>query len=210
MPDRGHPAGPRISHILAGLVQETTGERVRLRDLTEALGGRAFELLILVFALPNAVGFSAIPGVSTVFGVPQIFVAAQMVLRPSRLWLPAWLLDRSIPRRDFVAMINRIMPRLVRLEGVLRERWMIVPLPVAERLAGIVLTILALIQALPIPLGNQPPAIAAVLMTIGLLARDGLVMAIGLVAALVSIAIAAAIAFGGLEAVRLLSRHLFG
>lgn len=210
MAHRAHPARPKISAILSQLAQRLTGERVRLRDLTDALGDRAFDLLILVFALPNAVGLGTIPGVSTVFGLPQIFVALQLIVRPARLWLPDWLLERSIARADFVAMIDRIMPHLVRIECVLCERWTMLPPAIVERIAGVVVTILAVIQSLPIPFGNQPPAAAVALIALGLLARDGLFVALGFIAAIVATGIAAGVLFGGLAAVLLTVRHLFG
>lgn len=207
---RAQPTGPKISAILSQLAQRMTGERVRLRDLTDALGDHALDLLILVFALPNAVGLGAIPGVSTVFGLPQLFVALQLIVRPTRLWLPEWLLERSIARTDFVAMVDRIMPHLVRIERVLRERWTMVPHAVVERIAGVVVTILAIIQSLPIPFGNQPPAAAVALIAVGLLAHDGLFLVIGFIAAIVAAAIAVGVLFGGLAAVLLAIRALFG
>ncbi len=203
------PNHRNVSEVLAGIAGTTTGDRVRLRDLVEALGERAFGLLILVFALPNAVGLGTIPGVSTVFGLPQIFIAAQMTVGLSRPWLPAWLLDRSIARADFVTMVETSRPYLVKIERLLRPRWMVLSESVVERLLGLVFLVLALIVSLPIPFGNQPPAAARAVIAIGLVHRDGLWVTMGLVAALVSVAIAAAVVFGGAAAILLIVRHVF-
>jgi hypothetical protein len=210
MRTRADGDGPPISTILAELGRNGRGERLYLRDVTAALGDRAFGLLILVFALPNAVGLGTIPGVSTVFGLPQIFVAAQMVVRPERLWLPAWLLDRSIARGDFERMITKALPYILRLERLLRERWMPLSPVLMERVLGVIFLLLALVVSLPIPFANQPPSVAAALLAIGLMARDGAAIVLGLVAAALALALATLVVLGGAEAILAALRHLFG
>lgn len=200
----------RVSDVLAEMAGTATGDRVHVRDLVDALGERAFGLMILLFALPNAVGLGTIPGLSTVFGLPQIFVAAQMAVGRGRLWLPAWLLGRSIARADFITIVERSQPHLVRVERLLRPRWTILSAEIAERLLGLVFLLLATIVSLPIPFGNQPPAVAMAFIAIGLVHRDGLYVAIGLAAAVFAVAIAAAVVFGGVAAVLLILRHTVG
>lgn len=199
----------KVSAILDGLVQERS-ERVRLADLVNALGDRAFGVLILIFALPNAVGLGAIPGLSTVFGVPQIFVAAQMALGLHRPWLPRWLLEKSIAQGDFVKMVDRSRPYLLKAERVLRPRWPAMSSYVAERVLGVVFVMLASIVSLPIPLGNQPPAVAMAVISIGLVERDGVYVTIGLVVSVVAVALAGAVVLGGAAALIFLFRQIFG
>jgi hypothetical protein len=207
--------GPDINHrkasdILKELAQRATGERVSLRDIVEALGERAFGVLLLIFALPNAVGLGTIPGVSTLFGVPQIFVAVQMVMGRERLWLPAWLLDRSIARRDFQTMVDKSLPHILKIERFLRPRWSALSTTTAERLLGLVFLLLAVIVSLPIPFANQPPAVAMAFIAIGLIARDGVYVTVGLGIAALAVALAAAVVLGGAAAVWLFIRHFFG
>lgn len=199
----------KVSAILDGLVQENA-ERVRLADLVNALGDRAFGVLILIFALPNAVGLGTIPGLSTVFGVPQIFVALQMALGLHRPWLPRWLLEKSISRGDFIRMVGRAQPYLLKAERVLRPRWPAMSSYVAERLLGIVFVALAAIVSLPIPLGNQPPAVAMAVISIGLVERDGLYVTIGLGVAVIAVALAGAVVLGGAAALYFVFRQIVG
>jgi hypothetical protein len=206
-PDINHR---KASDILKELAQRATGERVSLRDIVEALGERAFGVLLLIFALPNAVGLGTIPGVSTLFGVPQIFVAAQMVMGRERLWLPAWLLDRSITRADFQTMVDKSIPHILKIERFLRPRWSFMSTTLAERLLGLVFLVLAIIVSLPIPLANQPPAIAMSFIAIGLIARDGLYVIVGLGIAVLAVAVAVAVVLGGAAAVWMFIRHFFG
>lgn len=210
-PGSGHPHDSRkISDVLAAILRDAPGERIRLRDLVDALDDRAFGLLILIFALPNAIGLGTIPGVSTIFGLPQIFLAAQMMIGLEQPWLPAWLLDKSLARADFETMMRKASPILARLERVLRPRWPAFTSYLFERVLGGVFLAMAAIVSLPIPFGNQPPAVAMAFIALGLIERDGLAVLAGLVVAIVAVALAAAVVLGGAAAIWLLISHLFG
>jgi hypothetical protein len=200
----------KISAILAELAASGTGERVMLRELIEAFGDRAFGIVILTFSLPNAVGLGVIPGLSAVFGLPQIFVAAQMASGLHKLWLPSWALERSIARADFATMIEKSMPYLLRAERVLRPRLPALTAYAAERVLGLVLVGLAVIVSLPIPFGNQPPGIAMAIIALALMERDGAWVIVGLVAAAIAATIAAIVVGAGAAAIYLLFQQLFG
>lgn len=199
----------KISEILTEIAADA-GERVRLRELVNALGDRAFGLLILIFALPNAVGLGTIPGLSTVFGVPQMFIAAQMALGWHKPWLPEWVLEKSLARCDFLKMVEKSTPYLQRAEKLLRPRWAFMSSYLAERLLGVVFLVMATIVAMPIPGGNWPPAIAMAFISIGLVERDGLYITIGLFVAVIAVALAGAIVLGGAAAIFFFVTHFFG
>jgi len=199
-----------IPAILTELRQLGAAERVTLREIVGTLGDRALALVILICALPNAVGLGMIPGVSTVFGLPQLFLAAQLAIGLEPLWLPDPLLRRSISGADLARVVDSALPHLTRVERILRPRWLALSSTVAERLLAAVMAVLALIQSLPIPFGNQPPAIAASLLAIGLIARDGVIVVLGIVAAVSAVAFLAALVLGGATAVNALTSHLFG
>lgn len=206
-----HPHDARkISDVLATILNDAKGERISLRELVSALDDRAFGLLILIFALPNAIGLGTIPGVSTIFGLPQIFLAAQMMVGMDRPWLPDWVLDKSLARSDFATMVEKSTPPLVRIEKYLRPRWPAMSSYVAERLMGAVFLAMAAIVSLPIPLGNQPPAVAMALMSLGVIARDGMFVVIGLAVSVVAVLLAGAVVVGGAAAIWLLIRQIIG
>ncbi len=201
----------KVSEVLAALATGPAGsERVRLADLVAALEDRAFGLLLLIFSLPNAIGLGTIPGVSTIFGLPQIFLAVQMALGLERPWLPRVLLEKGIARADFLAMVEKSTPYLLRVEKVLRPRWLVMSSYAAERALGLVFVVLAGVVSLPILFGNQPPAVAMVLISLGVIERDGVFVVIGLVAAVVAVAIVGAVIAGGLAVVLLLLKQTVG
>jgi hypothetical protein len=186
----------KVSEILAAM-RARANERVKLADIVAELGERAFGVAMLLFSLPNAVGIGVIPGISTLFGVPQIILALQMLAGFERPWLPVWLLEKSIARADFERMIDRSMPVLVRVERYLKPRAAALTGPFVERLMGLVFLVLAAVVSLPIPLGNQPPAVAIAVVALGLTARDGVFVAAGCAMGVAAVAIASLVVLGG-------------
>lgn len=197
--------GRKTSEILDQLGRNA-GERVALGDLVSSLGERAFGLLMLIFALPNAIGLGTIPGLSTVFGLPQAIFALQMIAGFQKPWLPRFLLEKSLSAEEFRSVVTKAHPHLDRAERMLKPRLTVLTSPIAERILGVVFLILATIVALPIPLGNWPPAIAMSVIALGLVEHDGLVVLIGLIIAVIAIVLALAVVGAGAAAVWLAIR----
>lgn len=191
--------GRKTSEILEKLAASAT-QRVALGDLVASLGERAFGLLMLIFALPNAVGLGTIPGLSTVFGVPQIIFALQMIAGLDKPWLPQFLMQKSISAEDFRMIVAKSGPHLDRIERMLKPRFAPITSPLAERILGVIFLILATIVALPIPLGNWPPAIAMAVIALGLVERDGALVIAGTLFGIVAITIALAVVTAGAAA----------
>jgi hypothetical protein len=199
----------KVSQIISELAASSK-PYVRLADLLAVLDERAFGVLMLILSLPNAVGLGAIPGLSTVFGVPQIFVALQMIVGAHRPWLPDFVLQRSITMKDFRSMVEKAEPHLQRIEKLLRPRLAVMSSTLVERLLGLVLLLLSIIVALPIPFANQPPAVAQGLIALGLIERDGVVVLIGVGVAMIATAIAIAVGGGILAGIYFAAKAVLG
>lgn len=199
----------KVSQIIGELARSDKAD-VKLSDLVAVLDERAFGVLMLILSLPNAVGLGTIPGLSTVFGVPQIFVSLQMIMGAHRPWLPKMVLDRSITMKDFRKMVEKAEPHLLRFERLLRPRLAVMSSTLVERLLGLVLLLLSILVALPIPFANQPPAVAQGLISLGLIERDGVVVLIGLVVAAIATAIAAIVGGGIVAGIFFAAKAVFG
>jgi hypothetical protein len=199
--------GRKTSEILDHLARNAQG-RVALGDLVSSLGERAFGLLMLIFALPNAIGLGTIPGLSTVFGLPQVIFALQMIAGFEKPWLPRFLLDKSLSAEEFRGIVAKSHGHLDRAERMLKPRLTALTSPIAERILGVVFLVLAAIVALPIPLGNWPPAIAMSVIALGLVEHDGVVVLIGLVIAVLAVVVAMSVVGAGAAAIWLTLRWI--
>jgi hypothetical protein len=202
------PEHPRsLLDALLTLANDPSRERILVSDLVSALGERAVGAFILLFALPNVLPVP--PGTSFVLGAPLLFFTAQAALG-KRPWLPHAFARRSMPRVKFAAVLNRVLPWLGRVDGLLRPRLQGLVHPACARLIGALCVVLALIVFLPIPLGNVAPAVAISMLALGILERDGLWVLGGIAVGLASIALAWGVTTVLLKVAAALLLRLFG
>lgn len=194
------PHGQRLSSVLRRIAADIE-DRIRLSELARLFGDRTFGALLLVFALPNLIPLP--PGSSTVLGVPLIFIAAQLAVGRPVLWLPRSIGDRSFAKGDMQRIVELTTPALRRTERLLAPRfgWLL-----NDRLIGAACLVLAIILALPIPLGNMLPALSICAFALGLLQRDGLAVLAGWGIAAVSLVVVALVS----GAVILAARAAYG
>ena len=87
-----------ITELLDALKKLTERkDDISLRDALEAVGPRSFGPLLLLAGLVMAApGIGDIPGIPTGVGIFVGLVAGQMVLQRQYVWLPKWMLERSV------------------------------------------------------------------------------------------------------------------
>ncbi len=189
--------GLPLSAMLRALTANHSDKRVCIGDLLNALGDRTLGALLFIFAFPNVLPMP--PGASAVLGAPLIFLAAQLAfgLKP---WLPSIITKRSMSGDNFQALVGRIAPWLERAEKLLRPRASGLVLPPMEYVVGGVCFVLALMLVLPIPLGNNLPALAISMLALGVLERDGYWIVAGLTMAVVATVVVSSVIFALVKA----------
>jgi hypothetical protein len=166
----------RLSELFAQLARDAHGP-VSIGHIRDALGNRSFAPLLVLFAAFNLLPLP--PGTSAVLGLPLIIVASQMVYGAKQTWLPSYVSNRSLSAETFRYMMEWIIPRLVRIERVIRPRYWPFWRRQGDRFIGCVALLLAIVVTLPIPLGNWLPAFATALLGLALSERDGILLAVG-------------------------------
>jgi len=179
MPNLEEPAP--LSQLLRELGDDGKGAKISVREVVDHFGHRAFGAVLFTFALPNVLPLP--PGASGVLGLPLVLVAPQLMLGAKTLWLPAWLDNRQIDRAGLKRALAGFLPTLEKVERVSSPRWTGLFGPVADRVLGLVCVLLALVLALPIPLGNMLPGAAIATLSLALVQRDGLLGVLGYVMA---------------------------
>jgi hypothetical protein len=179
----------RLSELFAQLAHDADGP-VSIGHIRDALGNRSFAPLLVLFSAFNLLPLP--PGASVILGLPLIIVSAQMVYGTKQAWLPGVLAGRSLNLDTFRTAMEWIIPRLVRIEQVIRPRYWPFWRKRGERFIGGAALVMAIVVTLPIPLGNWLPALATGLLGLALSERDGILLAVGVfvsVAALVIVAV---------------------
>jgi hypothetical protein len=178
------PISAVLRHIL-----ELDEARISVEEIADAFGSRAFGALLFAFSVPNLLPLP--PGSSTVLGLPLVFLAPQVAIGMRHPWIPKFLARRTVDRVQLRKAFNKILPRLAKIEKLLKPRLGIMFGEIGDRLIGLVCLLLALVLILPIPLGNLLPAASVAALSLGLATRDGLLALIGYALATVSVAVLA-------------------
>ncbi len=164
----------RTSAIIARLGSEATGDRVDVGTLVDTLYDRSFGVVIILFALPNAI----FP-ISLVLGIPILMFTIQMVMGRQRPWLPEIMRRQGMDRETFGRIVVYVVKYLGKIEAWLKPRWNFLTTNLMERVIGLYLTFLTLILMIPVPFGNALPAFGISIVAAGLLEKDGAAIAAG-------------------------------
>ncbi|MEM9437790.1 MAG: exopolysaccharide biosynthesis protein [Pseudomonadota bacterium] len=166
-----------ISRRLSQLAEDAPVDSVTLDWVLGQLHERAFGLFLLVLALPCCIPF--LYGVPQVVALPLMFVSAQILLGRKVPWLPQKLGARSVSKEALENLARRAEPWLRRIEAVSRPRLTSLTRAPADRLVGLALVLFSASILVPLPATNTVPGFAVVVVSMGLLQRDGILVILG-------------------------------
>ncbi|WP_165424414.1 exopolysaccharide biosynthesis protein [Pseudoxanthomonas winnipegensis] len=174
--------------LLDEMARGDPNERLRLVDLLADLQQSAFGMLLFIGVLPS---FIPIPGVAGGLSGPLVMlVGAQLLLCLRKPWLPRFIAIRGPMRHSVVRFRDALAKPLRWLEKLVRPRW---PGMLDSRLAsaftGLLLLLLGVLLALPIPFTNYLFGLLLLLYVFALLERDGMLLLAAWVMGAVAIAV---------------------
>ncbi len=167
-----------LSETLRELIRGIHGPTITLRALMERIGEQGLLLVCAVASLPFLIPVS-IPGVSTVFGAAIILISVAISL--NRLpWLPRRILDRELDTQKLLPALEKGANVVSRLDRFLKPRMEVFTSgSTVNRLNGLAITLAGVLLMFPlglIPFSNTLPGIAILLLSAGMLQRDGLIV----------------------------------
>ncbi|MDX0619326.1 exopolysaccharide biosynthesis protein [Sinorhizobium medicae] len=170
-----------LSETLTGMIAAIRGNTITLRQLMIEIGEQGFLLLCALLTLPFLIPVS-IPGVSTVFGAAIILISLAITL--NRLpWLPKRILDREIETEKLVPTLRKGAALVSKLDRYVRPRLnFLTESTLMNRFNGLMIMAGGVLLMFPlglIPLSNTLPGIAILLLSVGIIQRDGLMVAGG-------------------------------
>lgn len=191
---RARPKGPRKEiENLSGLLDRlcalvecdaAPADRkisVRMAEIFEAIGRRAYGPLLLLLGLIAVSPLTAVPGATWAFAGLTLVIALQLTVGAPTPWLPAGLMKMEVSSSGLVKAVDALRPWARRIDLVLRPR-----LAFLAGMPFVVLVGLSIMAAAAVtfPLGFIPfapivPGLAIVLFGLGLVAKDGLMLLAG-------------------------------
>lgn len=185
----------RLSEALATARDSVEGDRVTLRDLLDLVGEQGLLVFCAVLAMPFLIPVS-LPFTSTALGLPMLLVGIAVTL--DRVpWLPDRLLDYALPGAVVQSVLARAARAADRFEHLVRPRLLgLTDTPASNWVNGAVLVVAVLLLMAPlpfVPLVNTLPAVAVILLSLGMAERDGVVILVGYAVTLLSLVYVAAV-----------------
>ena len=194
----GSPSGARpekTSQLLRQFADQLGSDRVSLEDVVASLGDRGLGVLMAIFAVPNI--FPApVPFGNVLFGIPVIILAVHLMLGWPRLVLPKTIARRSIGASVLKSITPQLAGMLARIEPLLKPRLPAVSTAAAERIVGLICVVLSILSALPIPFGHMVPALALMVIGLGLIEHDGAAILLGAALGLAGVLVFGLVVFG--------------
>ena len=163
--------------LLDALANRGQGATVGMDEVIDRVGERVFGVMLLIATLP---AFIPLPfGVGAIAGPLVVLVGLQLAMMREHPWLPRSLARRQIRRASLQRFLARIGPLLRWLEKTLRpRRGELMDVRAVRVVTGILLILLGLLLALPLPLTNYPFGLLLVLYSVALIEYDGRLMLI--------------------------------
>ncbi len=174
--------------LLDELAQGDPDETLSMEQLLHRFSERGFGLFLLFVMLPT---FLPIPvGMGAVSGVLASLIGLQFLARLEHPWLPAFVARRGIHRARLVHFRDRMGRVIGWIEKLTRPRMQgMFDHPAAHFTTGLLLTLLGIALALPLPLTNYPFGLVLLAYAFALIERDGALMLVAWGLGLVEIAV---------------------
>lgn len=167
--------GGALSEVLDEVEAAVDGESITVDAIIEKLGRHSFASLMLMFSLISTSPASAIPGITALVATLVFLLVVQMLLGRDHLWLPGFIVRRTISTRKLgkgirwlrrpVHFVERFLK--ARLTFLFHRPWLFLPL----------MLILALTLFMPfmelVPMTGSLASAVIALFAAGLLTRDG-------------------------------------
>ena len=182
------PRHTSTATLIDGFAAGDPDEVLRLGDLLKGFGPAAFGMLLFIGVLP---AFIPVPGVGGAIGGPMvILVGVQLLLGMRKVWLPDFLARRGPHRSAMMRFRQRMAPWLRRLEKLVRPRMAgFLDNRVALSFTGLLLVLLGILLALPIPFTNYVFGFLLLLFALALLERDGALLLVAWIAGAIAVVV---------------------
>ncbi|MGD9981545.1 MAG: exopolysaccharide biosynthesis protein [Hyphomonadaceae bacterium] len=170
-----------LDEIVARTEHDETPESLTLDEILDAVGRRSYGPLLLVIGLFAISPATVVPGMTWFAAALTLVVAGQMALGLPRIWLPRNALQAQLPRGAVKSGVEKSRGVARVIDKLLKPRLTFLSKPPFVNLVALMVIAAALIT---FPLGLIPlapllPGLAVVFFGLGMVARDGLWLALG-------------------------------
>lgn len=196
------------TQVIEDVVNRASTDRILVHDLVEAMQTIGFGLVIMIFAFGIIIPLP--PPFPSIIAIPLVIFSSQMMLGLSAPKLPKRFANLTVKRSVVAMLVQRSAPYIRKIERILRPRLSFMLSTTAERIIGFFILLFSSFIVTPLPLSNFIPGVGILIISFGLLGKDGLVVICGIITGLIGMAISIAAIFLGVEALHYIKNFFFG
>lgn len=167
-----------LGSLLDSLCEETSGDRVSVGDLLNAVGRRSYGPVLALLGFIAISPLTIIPGANSLVAIVILIFAVQMVFGRNYPWLPRRALEFDFPREKMVQGVKAAQPYVGWVDRFLKPRLVFLTRsPFVQIIAAACVgAALVTIPLSFIPLGPVIPSLTVLLFGLAVTARDGFVL----------------------------------
>ena len=198
------PLSPAIlpSVTLTTFLDFNPKKTTNVQGILDIFHENGFALAMICFALPVAIPLPWPPFFTTIMGIPLFILSIQMILGYSKVVLPQKISNFQLKHSTLIMLAKKSIPTLRFIELRLESRFAFAKSVYCEQFIGMISLICSFAIAIPLPFTNSIPAWGIVIMTLGLLKRDGLVIIAGFVVSVIGVFVASLAMVGTIFAMK--------
>ena len=173
----------KISDVLANIKHiKAKDNKISIGDILENNSENAYFLMVLITIM------SFLPFIFVIiFGSMDVYICAQIFAGRKIIKLPKAINNISIGKRFLVKTINKINPIVIKIEKLMKHRLVKLFKKRNLHIIHLFMLILSMVITIPIPFSGTVPAIALLLILLGILSKDGLWVLVGSIIGIVGI-----------------------
>lgn len=195
------------TQVIEDVVNKSDSDRILVSDLVEAMETIGFGFVMTIFSLCAIVPLP--PPAPSIMALPLVIFSAQLMLGYQAPKLPKVFAKRSVKRSTVAMLVQKSSPYLRKIERILRPRLSFMTSNTAERAIGFLSLVFSLFVLLPMPLSNFIPGLGILIISLGLLGKDGLFVICGMIVGLIGAIVSIAVILLGVEALNYLKNFFF-
>lgn len=196
------------TQVLEDVVKNSSADRISINDIVDAMEGVGFGLAMMIFAFGVIIPMP--PPIPGIISIPLVIFSLQMMAGYTSPKLPKRFSKISIKRKLLATLVQKSAPYIRIVERVLRQRLIFMTTMKAERVIGFFTFLFSGFVLLPMPLSNFLPGLGVLIISFGLLGKDGLLVLLGIIVGLAGIMVSLLVVFLGFEFLYYLKDFLLG
>ncbi|WP_454785393.1 exopolysaccharide biosynthesis protein [Legionella sp. WA2024007413] len=140
--------------------------------------------IIILLAIPPATPLSFIPGFSALFGFMIAVISLQLLASRKKIWLPSKLSEKKVPPQINEGIL-KLIPYIEFLEKYIKNRAKFLTSRFIRPLFVVFIFILSLLLMLPIPYVDFFSSSAIIMISMGIIQKDGLLIIVAFILSLI-------------------------